>query len=293
MPITLDRDIRRMQNAKESSIASGDMKSAISHSPTVRSMSDGEQVFAQESNKQLALYKKSKGSLWKVALSMNGNQFVEKDLDVNGALTVNGASIFAAVSCAAISTSGTLDYNNGTIDLSTQTVDVTLNNAVDALNFDSNTLSIDASGNKVGIGTAAPAVKLNIDGGSDAQEGTANTGYLIIGSASGQHIAMDNNEIMSKSDGTTGATLYINAGDSGGDAGGNLILNVHGGAVGIGTASPSSSADLTLEGGVIALKETLTPAANTNYGKIYTKSDNKLYFQAGNNTEYEISLESL
>ena len=33
-----------------------------------------------------------------------------------------------------------IDFNSGTIDLSTQTVDVTLNAAVDALNFDSNTL---------------------------------------------------------------------------------------------------------------------------------------------------------
>ena len=39
--------------------------------------------------------------------------------------------------------------NSGTLDLSTQTVDVTLNGAVDALNFDSNTLSIDATNNRV------------------------------------------------------------------------------------------------------------------------------------------------
>ena len=45
----------------------------------------------------------------------------------------------------------------GVLDLSAQTVDVTLNAAVDALNFDSNTLSIDASNNRVGIGTASPS----------------------------------------------------------------------------------------------------------------------------------------
>jgi len=51
-----------------------------------------------------------------------------------------------------------------TIDLSDATKDVTLNAAVDALNFDSNTLSIDASNNRVGIGTAAPAVPFHAVG---------------------------------------------------------------------------------------------------------------------------------
>ena len=55
-----------------------------------------------------------------------------------------------------IASSGEINVNSGTLDLSAQTVDVTLNNAVDALNFDSNTLSIDASNNRIGIGTAAP-----------------------------------------------------------------------------------------------------------------------------------------
>jgi len=59
MSVTFDRDIRRIQNAKEGSVASGDSKNIVSHSPAVRTMSDGEQVFAQESNKPLALYKKN------------------------------------------------------------------------------------------------------------------------------------------------------------------------------------------------------------------------------------------
>jgi len=37
------------------------------------------------------------------------------------------------------------------------------------------------------------------------------------------------------------------------------------------------------------LRETTTPTAETNYGKIYTKSDNKLYFQDGAGTEHEIA----
>ena len=62
-----------------------------------------------------------------------------------------------------------------------------------------------------------------------------------------------------------------------------------GGNVGIGTASPSAYADLTLEGGALCIKERATPTANTNYGKIYTKTDNLLYFQDGGGTEHALA----
>jgi hypothetical protein len=68
------------------------------------------------------------------------------------------------VSTGALTVGGNIDFNSDTIDLSTQTVDVTLNGAVDALNFNSNTLSIDASNNRVGIGTTSPAHKLDVAG---------------------------------------------------------------------------------------------------------------------------------
>jgi len=58
--------------------------------------------------------------------------------------------------------------------------------------------------------------------------------------------------------------------------------------VGIGTSTPSAYADLTLEGGALCLKECTTPTANADYGKIYTKNDNKLYFQDGAGDEHEI-----
>ncbi|MFC1658221.1 NosD domain-containing protein [Candidatus Omnitrophota bacterium] len=58
--------------------------------------------------------------------------------------------------------------------------------------------------------------------------------------------------------------------------------------VGIGTTTPSANADLTLEGGVLNLKETTTPTADTDYGKIYTKNDNKLYFQDGAGSEHAL-----
>lgn len=39
----------------------------------------------------------------------------------------------------------------------------------------------------------------------------------------------------------------------------------------------------------IGLNETITPTATDSVGKIYTKSDNKIYFQDGAGTEHEIA----
>ena len=86
----LGRDIRRLQNAKESSFASGDTKSVLSHPPAARNMRDGEQVFSQEGNKQLSMYKKHKGMLWKSQMSTDGNQFVDKNLNVKNMLNIEG-----------------------------------------------------------------------------------------------------------------------------------------------------------------------------------------------------------
>ncbi|UCE38814.1 MAG: hypothetical protein JSW00_06205, partial [Thermoplasmata archaeon] len=47
--------------------------------------------------------------------------------------------------------------------------------------------------------------------------------------------------------------------------------------------------DVTIENGVLALVETTTPTAVGSEGRIYTKSDNKLYFQDGAGTEHEIA----
>jgi hypothetical protein len=44
-----------------------------------------------------------------------------------------------------------------------------------------------------------------------------------------------------------------------------------------------------LKDGVLGMKETSTPTADTNYGKLYTKNDNKLYFQDGAGTEHEVA----
>ncbi len=74
------------------------------------------------------------------------------------------------------------------------------------------------------------------------------------------------------------------------------------GKVGIGTTNPTSTLhvngsgnftgnvivneNFTLEAGVLTIKETTTPSARTNYGKIYTKSNNELFFQDGSGKEH-------
>jgi hypothetical protein len=84
----LSREIRRLQNIKELSISSGDTKITGSHAPSSLNMRDGEMVFAQESNKPLSMYKKYKGMLWKSHMSRDGNQFVDKNLEVKGKTTL-------------------------------------------------------------------------------------------------------------------------------------------------------------------------------------------------------------
>lgn len=59
------------------------------------------------------------------------------------------------------------------------------------------------------------------------------------------------------------------------------------GNVGIGTSTPNEG--LTLEGGVLSVLETTTPTPTTNYGKIYTKTDNELYFQDGAGSEKTVN----
>jgi len=61
------------------------------------------------------------------------------------------------------------------------------------------------------------------------------------------------------------------------------------GNVGIGLTPTANMVGLSIEAGCLTLKERATPTADTNYGKIYTKTDNKLYFQDGAGTEHEIA----
>jgi len=48
--------------------------------------------------------------------------------------------------------------------------------------------------------------------------------------------------------------------------------------------------DISTDGGTYTMLETTTPTARTNYGKLYTKSDNALYFQDGAGVEHTVTI---
>ncbi|KKS79961.1 MAG: hypothetical protein UV56_C0033G0001 [Candidatus Woesebacteria bacterium GW2011_GWC1_43_10b] len=94
-------------------------------------------------------------------------------VDAEGDLTIGydgiaGSSIPTNSNPLSIYGHGTTEVfslaTTGNISTANQTIDWTLNDAVDALNFDSNTLSIDASSNFVGIGNASPSTALDVSG---------------------------------------------------------------------------------------------------------------------------------
>ena len=127
------------------------------------------------------------------------------------------------------------------IDLSDATKDITLNAAVDALNFNSNTLSIDASNNRVGIGTDAPVVPLHVRTGGDSPakfESTDPGSYIHIYDGAdncyvGVHDGVGDN-IAFIGGTAAGSANNLNIVTSGGTAGN----------VGIGTTSPAVDLDI-------------------------------------------------
>ena len=218
----MSREDRRISNIKQNAI------NEIDYYPSGKSVPEGDMIISHPKGRQLTLYKKSKGALWKVALSMDGNQFVDKDLDVKGSATI----------------AKNLNIEGTGISKGLFTVYATDDTSNWIAKF------LDSGGNTV-VGFYQ----------DDDEDGTI---YVY--------------------DSSNNVDVLLRAQD------GSFIRN----KVTIGSATGYSNSDLTLDGGgALMLKETTTPTADANYGKIYTKNNNKLYFQAGDNSEYEISLETL
>lgn len=97
-------------------------------------------------------------------------------------------------------------------------------------------MAITDAGN-VGIGTIAPAVKLQVEGGADASLGGG--GFVVLGPTTGQNMAFDNNEIMARNNGSP-ATLFLNH-DSGSVVIGGNAANPR---LGLGTSLPTERLDL-------------------------------------------------
>ena len=141
---------------------------------------------------------------------------------------------------------------------------------------------------KLGIGTATPSTVLElsasgangIDISEDAAQANQSGRLFFSNDTSSQGVALMNSVGSLKFQ--TGAVPNSSSGTT------RMTLNATGN-LGISTASPSANADLTLGGGKLCMAETTTPTADANFGKVYTKSDNKLYFQDGAGTEHEIA----
>jgi len=173
-------------------------------------------------------------------------------------------------------------------------------------------IRLDASTSRVGIGVAAPANTLEVQQagtgavvkvktsdadsqslihiandvvnwavGADTDDSFLISEILVgnrirIAKAGNMTINDDQNDWDTIIESNNGATcFYLDAGND------NITIN--------GT-TVSANYDLGLIGdGVLMIKETSTPTADTNNGKVYCKSDNKLYFQDGAGTEHEVA----
>ena len=253
----MPRENRRVSNVKQDSI------NEIDYYPSSQHVPEGEIVISHPKGKALRLYKKLKGMLWWSSFTKDGNQIVEKDLKVNKDIKVLGSIGVGTLTPAA------------QIHISSRT-DATLILEADTDNTpesDNPKIELRQDGNAVN-----GFLGIEGDAGSLYTNSLANTVYLESKNVSP----------------TSSNIQFVTGGDYDAPSNGTARMTITAaGKIGIATNTPSANADLTLEGGAIALKETTTPTADADYGKIYTKSDNKLYFQTGAGVEREISFVSL
>ena len=74
------REERKINNSKQDNI------SISERPPAPESMAEGEMVMSRLPNKQLGLFVKYKGLMWRTYLSPDGNQHVDKDLIINNSV---------------------------------------------------------------------------------------------------------------------------------------------------------------------------------------------------------------
>lgn len=172
-------------------------------------------------------------------------------------------------------------------------------------------LHIDASRN-VGIGTTNPDGKLHVHSGS-AGTVTANSAanelviesagsaginllapdsqssYILFGNESSNYNAevswIDTSNYLRVGTNKTNANLIFVTGTS------TEAMRIDASQnVGIGLTPTANMDGLSVEAGLLTLKETTEPTADSGYGKLYTKTDNRLYFQDGAGSEHEVTI---
>ena len=78
-----DRRLRKLFNSKQDTVE-------FSGEPSISSMMDGQLAVTKGSNGQLAVHRKRYGKLWRSYMSYDGNQYVDRNLNVSNNITVNG-----------------------------------------------------------------------------------------------------------------------------------------------------------------------------------------------------------
>jgi len=148
--------------------------------------------------------------------------------NLTGGLSVSGNTATATLNVSGNTTIGddqsdTTTFNSGALTFFTDTT-VALTGGVNGLNFATNTLSIDGTNSRVGIGNANPSAKLQISDGTTVASSLVNSEYLIL-SANSQSTGLSlvssgstatNNGVIRgvRSRNTTSAPQAVQSGDS-------------------------------------------------------------------------------
>jgi hypothetical protein len=139
-------------------------------------------------------------------------------------------------------------------------------------------LILNPFGGNVGIGTTSPAAPLDVTGSINL------SGELNFSGNGNKNLDVytlaDSNAFKIRHHNPSG-NLFENAAVFTANAGAELYYNHD--------KTFETLSDGIKVTGAMALTETTTPTATADVGKVYTKSDNKLYFQDGAGTEHEIA----
>ena len=140
--------------------------------------------------------------------------------------------------------------------------------------WNTNGTSVYYNGGKVGVGTSTPTGVLHIIGDNSANDASVSGpgGFLVLGNTNSANLALDNNEIMARSNGgianlglqADGGSLTVHAGTGSG----NDKVHIAGsGNVGIGTMDPQGKLDVVDNSPVLKVRAlsnnkeiSLTPA---------------------------------
>ena len=78
-----DRELRRLLNTKQDVVE-------FKGEPSISGMAEGQIAITKSNNSQLAVHRKKYGKLWKSYMSYNGDQYIERNLEVKGKLETKG-----------------------------------------------------------------------------------------------------------------------------------------------------------------------------------------------------------